>query len=75
MDDLSEAFKLDADAFEAKYSFPRPGPSTQIVTHCLKGGRAAKGMEAIKAAGHEKTAVYSGSLTDWKVKGGSVQSD
>ena len=73
VEELSDAFKLDNDAFMAKCGFPKPGTDAVIVTHCGKGGRAAKAAAALKEMGFPKAEVYKGSFKDWVAKGGAVE--
>jgi rhodanese-related sulfurtransferase len=73
VDEISDAFKLDAAAFEAKYSFPKPDPAKDaIVTHCMGGGRATKASNALKEMGYGNAVPYMGSFKDWVANGGAV---
>jgi len=73
IEELSDAFKLDGDAFKAKCGFPKPGADTVIVTHCGKGGRAGKAAAALKEMGFPKAEAYKGSFKDWVANGGAVE--
>merc|ERR1719507_2249741 len=73
IDELSDAFKLDGDDFEAKCGFPKPSADTVLVTHCMMGGRAGKGAAALKEMGFSKVYNYKGSFKDWVAKGGAVE--
>eukprot|EP00090_Calanus_glacialis_P039333 TRINITY_DN68483_c0_g1_i1.p1 TRINITY_DN68483_c0_g1~~TRINITY_DN68483_c0_g1_i1.p1 ORF type:complete len:130 (-),score=43.37 TRINITY_DN68483_c0_g1_i1:128-478(-) len=71
--EVEEAFKLPADQFEKKYGFPLPDKEEKnIVTHCMKGGRALRAKEALKSLGYVFASDYPGSFTDWKQKGGKL---
>lgn len=71
--EVSTAFALDEDAFKTKYGLGKPAKDAALVTHCLKGGRAAKGQEAMAELGFTGVQVYAGSFTDWKANGGQVE--
>ena len=73
VDELCNAFKLDANAFEAKYGFLKPGTDAVIVTQCMIGGRATKAATILREMGYCKVDVYAGSFKDWVVKGGAVE--
>ena len=73
VEELSDAFKLDGDAFKAKCGFAKPSPDAVIVTHCGKGGRATKAAAALKEMGFPKAEVYKGSFKDWVANGGKVE--
>ncbi len=70
--EVEAAFNMDEAAFKEKYGFDKPAKDAAIVTHCLKGGRAAKGADAMTNLGYSNVKVYAGSFTDWKEKGGEV---
>ncbi len=57
--DIEAALKLDAGAFKSEYKFDLPAKDAAVVTHCLKGGRAGKAVEALKAAGFTNVQVRS----------------
>ncbi len=71
--EITDAFQLDAEGFKSKYGFDKPAQDAAIVTHCLKGGRAAKAKEALDSQGFSNVQVYSGSFTDWKAQGGDIE--
>ena len=73
VDELCNAFKLDANAFEAKYGFPKPGADASLVTQCMIGGRATKAAAILREMGYSKVNVFAGSFKDWVAKGGAVE--
>ena len=64
---------MENEAFKAKYGFDKPAQDQSIVTHCKMGGRAAKGMDALKELGYQNAQVYPGSMNDWKANGGDIE--
>ena len=46
----------------------------QIVTSCLKGGRAANAAKALTGNGYNNVDFYKGSLEEWKSMGGNTES-
>ncbi|KAF2349154.1 Rhodanese-like domain [Trinorchestia longiramus] len=70
--EFEEALGLDDAQFEEKYGFPKPKEDDAIITHCMKGGRAAKATEALAAKGYQNAKTYEGSFTDWQAQGGEV---
>ena len=75
VDELNNAFKLDANSFEAKYSFPKPDTDAVLVTQCQLGGRAGKAAAILREMGYTRVDVYTGSFKDWVAKGGAVKND
>lgn len=49
MPELEEALQLGDEAFVAKYGFAKPPLDAPLVTHCLKGARAALAREKLVA--------------------------
>jgi len=47
--ELEEALQLDNAEFESKYGFPKPPLDKPLVTHCMKGARAAKAQDILVA--------------------------
>ncbi len=70
--ELVEALEMSEAAFEAKYGFERPQYNEAIVTHCGKGGRAAKAEALLKERGFKNVQCYSGSFADWKANNGDI---
>lgn len=70
---LNDALAMDENAFKAQHGFDKPSKDSPLVTHCLKGGRAAKAHEALLSLGYSKTECYKGSLIDWKENGGEIE--
>eukprot|EP00092_Neocalanus_flemingeri_P007587 GFUD01008189.1.p1 GENE.GFUD01008189.1~~GFUD01008189.1.p1 ORF type:complete len:117 (+),score=34.81 GFUD01008189.1:65-415(+) len=71
--EVEEAFKLSSQEFEKKYGFHLPEKeANNIVTHCMKGGRAGKAQGVLTSLGYTSVHVYTGSFTDWKQNGGDV---
>lgn len=68
VDDVEEALKLDASAFEKKYGFKKPSPIDPIVTYCRLGGRASKFAEALVKNNYKNVSVYKGSWAEWSEK-------
>lgn len=62
MANVENELKLDADAFKQKYKRDKPSENTEVIFHCLKGGRAQKGCDTAKALGFKKyvtSSIYS----------------
>ncbi|CAG0897928.1 unnamed protein product [Cyprideis torosa] len=71
--EIEQAFALDSAAFLEKYCIPKPLPTaTNLVTHCLRGGRATEAAKKMFDLGYKDVMVYKGSFTDWKEKGGTI---
>ena len=49
--ELDEAIALDDAGFQTKFGFSKPTSDTQIITHCMKGGRAQKAADALLGKG------------------------
>ena len=71
---IEELLALSPADFEARYGYPLPAKSDALVTHCMKGGRAGKAADALKAAGYTDVKVYQGSYNDWKANDGPLES-
>merc|ERR1739838_773848 len=72
--EVEAAFKLSSQEFEEKYGFCLPEKdANNIVTHCMRGGRAGKAKEVMTSLGYNSVHVYKGSFTDWKQNGGEVE--
>jgi rhodanese-related sulfurtransferase len=71
--ELDEALQLEDAAFESKYGFAKPSLDAPLVTHCLKGARAAQARDKLVAQGYQNVRVYSGSFGDWTAQQGPVE--
>ncbi len=64
---------LSEENFLKIYGFAKPSKTTHVVTQCMRGGRATKAADELKALGYNAE-PYMGSITDWKQKGGQILS-
>lgn len=58
MASVEQELKLGAGEFKQKYGREKPKETTEIIFHCLKGGRAQKAVDAAKGIGFEKYVRY-----------------
>jgi len=72
---LPEAFQLSSDQFQRKFGAGKPEPQDQIIVTCKVGGRAAKGCELLHSLGFKQARAYMGSFEEWRLRGGTIESD
>lgn len=51
---VENELKLSADGFKQKYKRDKPSENTEVIFHCLKGGRAQKACDTATALGFKK---------------------
>lgn len=54
MANVESELKLDAETFKQRYKRDKPNENTEVIFHCLKGGRAQKGCDTAKGLGFKK---------------------
>lgn len=73
LQELNAALDLTAEAFQAKYGFPKLSPDDDtLVLTCRSGRRVRMADQILKSRGFTKHRIYYGSFLDWVMKGGPV---
>ncbi|KAF2363958.1 Rhodanese-like domain [Trinorchestia longiramus] len=73
MHEVYQAFKLQSSSFQTKFGFPKPKPSSPIVT--LTGGADGRAVEAwneLQKFGYCNVKLYLGSYLDYVENGGTL---
>lgn len=70
---LEESLNLSPEEFKDKFGFEKPKENQVIVTHCMKGARAAKAQDIFASKGFENVKSYPGSFSDWQDQGGDIE--
>ncbi|XP_042295809.1 thiosulfate:glutathione sulfurtransferase [Sceloporus undulatus] len=69
--EVEEAFKMDPEAFKAKYGVEKPQAEEEnLVFHCQMGKRGARATEIATALGYAKARNFAGGYQEWSEKGG-----
>lgn len=65
---------MNAEDFEDKFGFPRPGENDEVVFFCKAGVRSQAAARLAGSAGFGgKVAEYPGSWMDWEENGGKIE--
>lgn len=51
---VQDALKLSPEEFKSKFGREKPSSDTEVIFHCMKGGRAQKAMDAAIELGFKK---------------------
>uniref|UniRef100_A0A336LPH9 CSON008855 protein n=1 Tax=Culicoides sonorensis TaxID=179676 RepID=A0A336LPH9_CULSO len=70
MANVEEELKLPSDAFKQKYKREKPNETTEVIFHCLKGGRAQRACDTATGLGYKNARNFKGSWTEWAEKEG-----
>uniref|UniRef100_A0A336MY58 CSON008174 protein n=1 Tax=Culicoides sonorensis TaxID=179676 RepID=A0A336MY58_CULSO len=65
---VEEELKLPSDAFKQKYKREKPNETTEVIFHCLKGGRAQRACDTATGLGYKNARNFKGSWTEWAEK-------
>lgn len=65
LEEFEAALALPADAFAARYRFPKPAKSQHLVVHCRSGVRSERAGQAARAAGYARVTNFKGSALAW----------
>ncbi len=66
LSEVERAFSLRSEDFEREFGSRLPDPDEPVVTVCMKGIRAAKARDVLRARhGYDNVAVYVGSFAEW----------
>lgn len=57
------------EEFRQKYGFEKPGTSSSLALHCLRGKRALDASDKLLLLGYDNVKVYKGSFMEWKSQG------
>uniref|UniRef100_A0A336MZD6 CSON008174 protein n=1 Tax=Culicoides sonorensis TaxID=179676 RepID=A0A336MZD6_CULSO len=68
MANVEEELKLPSDAFKQKYKREKPNETTEVIFHCLKGGRAQRACDTATGLGYKNARNFKGSWTEWAEK-------
>ncbi len=63
---LTQAFALDADAFQKRFGVAKPASGDRIVSFCGSGNRGASAAKQLEALGYTNVFVYG--YKDWAAK-------
>ena len=66
VNELPKALTLDADKFEERYLFPKPGLNDVVVTSCRTNKRAIWAAQLLTEAGYTKVFVHHTGAYGWR---------
>jgi len=68
--ELEAALNMNDNDFKTNFNRPKPAQDTELIFHCMAGGRAKRCADVAQGLGFSNVKVYQGSWKEWAEKEG-----